>query len=213
VFNHLHEHNVPVTHITPSKPKCFPDTNYNLINAYNTGVMLSRGEVVVILNDYIWLPPDALKRCYYDYLRYGDRTVVTNVAHNLQYKPYEKRGDITCWEEPWNTTPTGAADWIPRSLELFYTTIPWKLLTETNGFPECYDAQKANQVESFRRSIEEVDGRIVVDNRNICYHVMHRYWAGKDGEWYQSWRPGHDGMVKVRDNCFNLKEHHRGRLL
>jgi len=48
---------VPLRMVLPGKPRSKKNT-FKLFSAYNTGLLASRGEVITMLNDYAWLPPD-----------------------------------------------------------------------------------------------------------------------------------------------------------
>jgi len=96
--------------------------------------------------------------------------------------------------------------WIGEPFELFYSAFPYPLLLETNGFPECYDYHKANQIIPLLKRIRKAGGKTYTDKENIAYHAGHRGWGGS--LWYQSNRRG-KGILFERENCFNLREHKR----
>lgn len=217
---YLKEHNVKVAAISQSKKKCFPDTAFNLINAYNTGVLLSQGDYIIIMNDFTWLPPTAL--AYFEYaMKYSPpETVISGSAdYSMTQKP--PRADcindpITVWERPWFGTPeaNGYAHgeiWVGNPMELFYTCLPYSLLVKMHGFPECYDNHKANQVVPTYEKIILDGGRVHNDRINQCFMIHCREWGG--GLWHQSKKESKGNTtLNIRENTFDLKTHIRGTL-
>ena len=223
-YRYLLDHNVKVSVICESKTKCFPDTGFNLINAYNTGVLLSTGEYIIILNDFTWLPPDALARFLkmYDILTLDsvEDTVISGSAdysltERLPRKDY-MNDPITVWDKPWYGTPeaNGYAHgelWVGDPMELFYTCFPYSLLVKMNGFPECYDYHKANQVVCTYERILKAGGTVFNDRDNACFMIHCREWGG--GLWHQSKKETRgDTTLHIRENTFDLRTHIRGTL-
>lgn len=210
VLKYLKKHDIPVTYVGPSKPKCFPELPFNLINAYNTGTLQSRGDVVILLNDYIWLPPNNLEKIVDRVNELGEMTAISNAAY---YSPCQKgehmNHSISIWENSWQGQPLTGPLWVGNPFELFYAAFPFPLLLKTNGFPECYDYHRANQIVPLLEKIKEVDGSIYVDRENAGYHLDHRGWGGS--LWHQAQKAG-EGKLIIRENCFNLKTHKRGTL-
>jgi hypothetical protein len=219
-WQYLLEHNVKVTAISQSKKKCFADTAFNLINAYNTGVLLSRGDCVVIMNDFTWLPPDALARFLKQEKMLQEDTVISASAdYSLTEFPRKKdymNDPITVWEKPWSGNPEAngyshGEVWIGDPMELFYTCFPYSLLVKMNGFPECYDNHKANQVVPTFEGIQRAGGKVFNDRENQCFMIHHREWGG--GLWYQSKKETKGSTtLNIRENTFGLKTHQRGTL-
>lgn len=215
VFNYLQRRGVKVSHVVPSKRKCFPELPFNLINAYNTGLLLSTGEVVVILNDYTWLPPNCLEQFAKQAERLRSKTCISGVAEVYVGRgPEDLNGNISVWSKHWNGSPEDnehvwAFDWVPTVFELFYSAFSYDLLQEINGFPECYDYHPANQINPLMKKVREVGGGFYVDIDNVCCMVEHRRWGGP--LWHQAQKKGMGTLVE-RENCFDLKTHVRGIL-
>lgn len=218
---YLLDHNVKVGAISQAKKKCFPETAFNLINAYNTGVLLSRGEYIIIMNDFTWLPSDALARfadTYTDLDPY-----ITVISGSADYSLTERRprlgyinDPITVWDKPWYGNPeaNGYAHgdiWTGDPMELFYTCFPYSLLVRMNGFPECYDNHKANQVVPTYEKILHAEGKVTNDRENLCFMIHCREWGG--GLWHQSKKESRGNTtLNIRENTFDLKSHIRGTL-
>lgn len=221
--SYLKDHNVRIVAISISKRKSFPDTGYSLINAYNTGVLLSQGAYVIILNDFTWLPANALDR-FAEVLEQEEETNITVISGSADYSLTERppriydymHDPITVWDRPWFGTPeaNGYAHgdiWTGDPMELFYTCFPYKLLVKMNGFPEWADYHKANQVVPTYERILAAGGRVVNDRQNQCFMVHTREWGG--GLWHQSKKETRGSTIpNIRENTFDLKTHARGSL-
>jgi glycosyltransferase involved in cell wall biosynthesis len=48
--------------VTTSKPKTHSHTRFGIANAFNTGFVLSSGDIVTVLQDYIYLPADFVEK-------------------------------------------------------------------------------------------------------------------------------------------------------
>lgn len=216
VRRYLEERGIPVAYVGPSKPKCFPELAANVINAMNTGFLLSTKEVVIILNDYIWLAPDWLEKMANAYLFKGNYCVILGGQMWANEKPRDNQGIISIWERPWQGSPekNGCQRsflWMPTGLELSCSAFPWSLLVAINGFPECLDAYMANPLELMIKNIELANGKFYVDQENITQMINHRTWQPPE-LWHQSKRvPTNSTDYIERENCFNLKIHPRGK--
>jgi glycosyltransferase involved in cell wall biosynthesis len=59
---YIRRQGIPITCYDRSKKKCYEDTPFPFSNIFNSGALMAKGDVVVILNDYQWLQPGALDR-------------------------------------------------------------------------------------------------------------------------------------------------------
>lgn len=221
VQEYLLSSGVKLSAISPSKPKCFPELSYGLHNAQNTGVMFSRGEYIIILNDYIWLPPDALEK----FLRYEEllkRDICISgvaVTINDYHKKYLDHL-ISIWDISWKGNPIRNGYelhslWRPTFFEMFYSAFSYSTLVKMNGFMECYDYDEGTSVISVIQKANEINVSFYVDETNICYAFNHKDW-GKDsdpGLWWFAYKPetGPKELI-LRENTFDLKTHERGML-
>lgn len=179
------------TIVTPSKPKAFPKHVYGLLNAFNTGVIESSGEYIVILDDYTWLPPDSLQRFMNHKQKMDEGYCISATAKNYMVspKPFNLEHDLYVFEKPLKgkLEDNGFSTyqrWIPNKFELFYSCIPYSILEKINGFPECWDYYPNKQIDPFMKAVEDVDGKLMVDKNNVCEMINHRNWGG--GLWHLS---------------------------
>lgn len=224
VEEYLGKYDLPVSYIGPSKKKCFPELAYNLINAYNTGVMMSTGNLIIIMNDYTWLPRDILDKFARYTKEYSEKTCVTGTAEMYRVSPPPHLDNpLYVWEEEWQASPmdydiVSYQIWKPEKFELFLAAIPYYILEEINGFSECYDNAPNNQIEPFLAKATAVGCKFGVDPLIRCHMIDHRGWGAKVGDeglWHLSKvgpEKGTSTKLILRENTFNLREHERGTL-
>lgn len=215
VKKYLKDKGVKLRYLGPSKPKCFPKLPSGVMNAMNTGILLSTKEVVIILTDYIWLPPDWLERIdgHADLLRQNHCVVLGGQFWEVE-KPRNNKGAISIWKEEWRGSPekNGCRRsfwWMPEGWEFSCTALPWNLLVAVNGFPEYLDAKMAHPLDPVIKMLETTGGRPYVDKENINHLIDHREWRPSE-LWHQSKRHRQETTVTPRENCFSLKTHVRG---
>jgi predicted SAM-dependent methyltransferase len=223
VRDYLTSAGVKAVTVSPSKPPSFPDLAYQVSNAYNTGIMLSHGDYLVFLHDYIWLPPDALEkfaRCE-AYLQKG--ICVTGVALTIDEITRDASGrhldrPISIWDHKWAGDPLQHgykihSVWRPFVFELFYVAMPYDMLVKLNGLQECYDYATGTQVEPLLKRVPELGGGFFVDETNICYMLNHRDWGSGEGAglWWVDKKVKPTQLI-IRENTFDLKTHVRGTI-
>lgn len=128
----------------------------NLAHADNEAFKAARGKLLVMLQDYIWIPHNSLEKFWYAYEDKGD-ILVGAVGH--QYgKPGKEdivnpKGKITIFDKPFTHKPESQTWADPRmrldqgtfyetspiNWELSYGSIPRKVVYEMGGMDEEYD--------------------------------------------------------------------------
>lgn len=219
VKDYLEDNKIPVVYVGPSKKPCFPELGYNVVNCWNTGVMLSTGDIVIHINDYQWYYPNSLAK----FLRWEDKLrnktcIVCGGDMYQDYRPKNFRGMLTLWEPPWKGDAisngcTYSFTWIPEEFETTYTAFPYELLMDMNGYLESCDAYAAEgQFDPIVERLKKVGGKIFVDRDNKMQMINHRDWQPVD-MWHQGKRSPQGSITYIpRENCFNLREHKRGDL-
>lgn len=228
--SYLRGRGVNLSAIIPSKKPCFPGMAYNLINAYNTGVMMSKGDYIIIMNDYTWLPPDALAKweAREDDLNKDEAISGVGVIVHTS-PPFAYNNPITPWEEGsavkairgiYKYDPligrSNSSMWIPKVFEMFYSIFSYDLLVKMNGFRECYDYSFSNQINPVIETVRSLGGKVSVDENNRIYMVEHRRFEFDSNQpaWHLSKMPkmGTRDTLIDEPNCFDLKSHVRGTI-
>ena len=212
IDDYMVENGIETRFIGRSKPKCFPKTTYNLINAWNTGILASTGDIILIMGDYTWFPPTQLESFAGHRTNFKHNWCISAVADMYQHIPPGIIGDMTNPISIWNTDWKGSMKdngfsdnntWIGSPFELFCSAIPYSVLLETNGFSEWWD-NCLDQVSPFVKAAHDICEGFYVDQNIICEMVDHKQFTPKS-----LWSVTESGK-KNNTNCFDLKTHIRG---
>ncbi len=124
-----------------------------LNHAENQGVRESKGELIVFLQDYIHIKPDALEKFYLQY-QADPKIFVSGVGHQYLCPPvFDLNGLITVFEKPYTQQPTSVVwqdprlrkdlgsyyECKPEDWEVNYAMCPRQMLLDIGGFDEEYD--------------------------------------------------------------------------
>lgn len=223
VTRYLEGNGVKLKTVCPSKKKSF-DVAYNLANVYNTGIMLSEGDYLVFLQDYAWLPEDALAKFEARESDLKQGVVISGVGLMLEdSRPRFLDRPISIWDngagsDALSNVLDGSeihSVWCPTELELFYACASWPTLVRTNGMLECYDHATGTLPGSFIKQLQLLGLSMDVDHANICYMYNHRDWGKGVDEatwWLGNVKPQGSTELVARGNPFHLASHKRGTI-
>lgn len=215
VQEYLESQDIYASYIGPSKKKCFPEIAFNDSNAHNTGIMMSTGDILVILTDYTYLHEDTIER-FVNKIQDEPKACVSAVANIWAVQPADLTDPISIFKKHWDGTAienggTSNGQWRPQKFEVFCSAFPWAIIRDTNGFPEKYDALSSRQPESIY-FFEDVGAHLIVDPGNIVDVIDHRNWT-PNHLWHTSKKIAEGSRDFIeRENCFDLKTHTRGTL-
>lgn len=128
-----------------------------LAHADNQGFSACSGELIVCLQDYIWIPHDALEKFWFHHQRMDGKALITGVGDQYAKpnkedmvdqcgkitvfkEPYTRKPEVKCWSDPRKRTDQGTfykcnyPDW-----ELNWACIPRKVIYELGGMDQEYD--------------------------------------------------------------------------
>ena len=190
---------------------------WNLNKSYNEALRHCRGELVVSLQDYIWIPPTGLERFWSLYCSRGPLVFVSGVGH--AYDPpqvHNAKGKISIFASPydpddhtdtvWMRTGTdarftarcGTVACRPDHWELNWGAAPLEAFYELGGFPEDHDRQFVSCDNlSIAYGAERRGYTFLLDYSNACHLFDHRRafvradWEGrhgKNGRWERWFR-------------------------
>lgn len=175
-----------------------------LAHAENEGVRRASGELIVFLQDYIHIEPDALEKYWYQY-QANKKCFVSGVG-NQYGKPgvedvVDKEGMITIFKEPFESKPTVEV-WhdprirddkvfypcMPNDVEANFCAIPRKMLYEIGGFDEELDyfGFAWDNVSVAQRGFM-LGYEPYLDQSNKSYTVYHENFFGT-GVKYTDWK-------------------------
>ncbi len=203
-----------VAYVGPSKPKCFPDVAFNVSTAINTGFIMSRGEYVMLYQDFIWLHPDHLEKImsHEEEMKKGACIVLGAQLWECPRKRNDQ-GVITLWNPPWQGPPESngcfrGGGWMPEAWEFAVICFPWHVAAGGNGWPEWQDAYAAHQLGPIISRFEKVGGHPLVLRDSPMDMLNHREWQPAE-LWHQAKRAGSSPPLE-RENTFNLLTIERG---
>jgi len=178
-----------VKHIKPRPPA--KGDAWNLNKAYNDGFDACEGDIIVSLQDYIWMPPQGLER----FLRFP--SLVSGVGHKAKYPDtaYDLEGKITIFEKEFNGKPEGIAEYDERIdgpqieevnfsfFELNYAAIPRKIIKEIGGMDEEADKYYSGDNVQLGFRCAKNGHSIFLDRGNECIGFYHQQWFPRPEKW------------------------------
>jgi len=225
IVEYLNKNGIKLSHYVHSKPKCFPDLAFNQCNQINTGLLLSQGDIIIIYDDYTWIPPDHLSKFLAHREKFEQNYCITPI--NRMWKDnrqrlekviieptkegYKTAGYYTIYPEfhvghPKDNNCVFDVWHKPEFFEVGGTAFPRSLLEEINGFPECYDCYPSGLWSYFTKKAGD-RAKYFVDHNIVCEMIDHRGWK-PEYLWHCAKMEPHNKSTDFidRENCFNLKE-------
>lgn len=198
----------------------------NLAHADNEGFRACEGELIVWVQDFIWVPPFALNKFWEAYKAYGD-ILVGGVGHQYA-KPgkdeiKDPKGKITvfkeeftgrpeerCWNDPRMRFDQGTFyETAPINWEMSYASIPRKVIYELGGMDEEYDLHGfAYDNCNIAQRAEFAGYKTYLDQTNEYRAINHDSWAMSESKKERSTDIANFHIQRMRDiinNRFPLK--------
>lgn len=165
----------------------------NLAHADNEGFRACSGELIVCLQDYIWIGPDALAKYWYHHVQNPQGILVTGVGDQFsQPYPVDPKGKVTVFDKPYTRRPEGLS-WVdprrsenphttwsecePVSWELNFASIPRKVIYELGGMDEQFDFHGFAWDNTYIATKAKIAGyKIYLDKSNECMGFNHDEW-------------------------------------
>lgn len=167
----------------------------NLAHADNEGFRACTGELIVCIQDYIWLAPFALHKFWEGHNGYGGKILISGVGH--QYgkpgkddvikpegkltvfkEPFTERPEHQVWSDPRKRLDQGTFyETAPVNWELNYCSIPRKVIYELGGMDEEYDMHGfAYDNVNIAQRAEMLGYKTFLDQTNECRAIEHDSW-------------------------------------
>ena len=165
-----------------------------LARADNLGFKNCDGDVIVCLQDYIWINPYGLEK-FYEISKENDfKVLVTGMGH--QYKSptkedivdekglitvfehnYTRQPEVMFWRDPRDNGKQDVRNAEPVEWELNWASIPRKVIEDLGGMDEQYDKEgfawdNTNIAERARM----LGYKILLDPSNECFGFDHDGW-------------------------------------
>ena len=158
----------------------------NMAASVNEGLAHCRGEYIVLLQDYIWIPPRGIERFLKAQEKRGPCLVtgVGNVGsgppathpdglHSVFDEPYERPPTGLSWADPRKTHLKGLQPCEPVAWEANWACLPLAVAEELGGFDEEYDNGWAWDHVQFAERARLAGYPLYVDMDNECKAFPH----------------------------------------
>lgn len=172
-----------------------PGALTGLAHADNQAFANCDGELIVCLQDYVWINPRGLEKYWHAHKAYDGKILITGVGHQYA-KPGKKdmldeKGKITVFKEPYTGKPTQQCWEDPRvrtdqgtfymcnppDWELNWAAIPRKVIWQLGGMDEEYDFHgHAYDNVNLAVRADALGYRPYIDQTNICMGFDHDGW-------------------------------------
>jgi glycosyltransferase involved in cell wall biosynthesis len=185
----------------------------NLAHADNQGFANCDGELIVCLQDYIWINPTGLEKFWEAHQAYGGKILVTGVGDQYGIPAKEditdQHGKITVFKEPYTGKPEKVVWRDPRrrldqgtfymcnppDWEMNWASIPRKVVYEMGGMDEEYDFHGfAWDNVNISQRADMLGYRQYIDQTNDCM-----------GFWHDDWWPNPLKVNRVSPQEYHLK--------
>lgn len=167
-------------------PDEFEGGFWSLNRAYNALIAQAKGELIVSLQDNIYVLPEALESFWTNFTELGGYGVIGGVGD--QYKALDafKRPIEKCWNDPRKTLKYGTFyETTPDNIEWNWCAVPKEVLKAVGGFDEKMDflgfGMDGYQV---NERLNEIGCQFYLDQTNESYTLRHdRSAYGGEENW------------------------------
>lgn len=164
-----------------------------LAHADNQGFKTCSGELIVCLQDYIWIGPQALEKYWFHHQEHPEGILVTGVGDQFsQPYPINPQGKVSVYDQPYTRRPERLS-WVdprrsenpqttwsecpPVSWEMNWCSIPRKVIYELGGMDEEFDNRGFAWDNTYIASKAKMAGyKIYLDKSNECMGFNHDEW-------------------------------------
>jgi len=162
------------------------DDVWNINKAYNDALNLVTGQLVVFLQDFIWIPANGLERFWELYELYPNH-LVTGVGHKAEHglegiSEIDERALV-----PPGTSPGNATHY-----ELNWASCPAHLLVE---FDESLDTHYGWENEKFALKTK---APVLIDSSNRCIGLSQEECGGRPANWEEKHWNKTEGYINSR---------------
>ena len=153
----------------------FKDGYWTLNRIYNRLFEHARGELIVSLQDWIWVQKDGLEKFWTNYEATEKKAVISGVGD--QYERLNKWGkpEIKIWSDPRKNLENGSFyECYPNDAEWNWCAIPMQAIIDAGGMDEGLDflGYGGDQLQISTR-IDELGYKFFLDQTNESFTVRH----------------------------------------
>lgn len=181
-------------HIKPRQKR--EDCVWNLARAYNDAIRVSDGELIVVVDDFIWMPHNAISR-FLEVFKEKGRCLITGVGNKAPYpEVVDEHGKIMLFAQEYKEKPQGIIEPDTRIdgrkhveevnhsfYELAYSAFPRSLVYEIGGFDEDTDTQYCGQDRNFALRCSLAGAPVFMDRSNENIGLFHQGFTPRPSDW------------------------------
>lgn len=207
--------------VTPPVKK--PEMFWNLSASLNAGCRVATGELIVLLQDYIWVPPTGIEK-YVKKVEQEGPCLITGVGHQYKEPNYvdNPKGEYSCWNQ-WPGEPHGDLTFFdPRMKDGGFSVcnpVEWEgnwscfskeAWTKIGGFDEDFDAGWGYDNVNFSERAQLAGYQLFkdCDNEVKCYSHINLFTEQKHRDespnnqalWHRKYRDLHKGSRQWKLN-------------
>ena len=172
---------------------------WNLNKSHNAALRAARGDLIVSLQDYIWIRGDGLEKFWALHTALGPRNLITGAGHKSEHPrlAHDIKGKITIFKEPFTDKPSGISERDSRlegEMKLEETNASWwetnwaaaprKVFYDLGGYEEQHDAEFYgcdNLTIALRAEL--LGYRFWLDKTNQCIGLPHSDFFPRPADW------------------------------
>lgn len=156
-----------------------PETVWAFNRATNNALSRCTGELVVFLQDSIYINPEGLEK-FWTHYQLNPLACVSGVGD--QYDQLDEYGKPThkVWFDPRKRSDNGTFyECLPQDWEINYGSVPLKLLQEIGGFDEEMDAKFGMDNVAVSMRLKSIGAKFYLDQTNESFSLQH----GRRPDW------------------------------
>ena len=165
-----------------------------LARADNLGFKNCDGDLIVCLQDYIYIPQEGLQKFWFLHEQYNGKALITGMGHQYYYpnseeivnpkglitvfdKDYTKKPETKHWHDPRFRGEMSVREAFPVEWEMNWAAIPRDVIYDLGGMDEQYDKEGFAWDNTNIASRAAMLGyKILFDPSNECYGFDHDGW-------------------------------------
>lgn len=148
---------------------------WSLNRAYNELIKHAKGELIVTLQDWIYVNPEGLQKFWDDYEATGKQALISGVGDQYESVDKYNKPQIKIWSDPRKTDKYGSFyECNPNDAEWNWCAIPKKAFYDIGGMDEGLDflGYGGDQLQAGER-MDEMGYKFYLDQTNESYTIRH----------------------------------------
>jgi len=156
----------------PEPPKREGDF-WNLSKAWNKAYAFSKGQLIVNVQDMVWLPPDTLSR-FWQHYKNNPKALVTAVGHHYSDIDSIGKPSNLVWQDPRARMDIGTFYKVsPSEMEMCVCSIPKQAIIDCGGMDEEYDKGPGVGEKELSHRVEKLGYDLYIDQSIEYRGVKH----------------------------------------